>query len=129
MSRSHKYQIIALQLDDDSALISILTKLSFSFKRLDILFIEVMEFPGECSGSSESESNIGDLMGITDFFRADRRGALKQTKKIQNTKHMLTKISYLQNLLRLFHICIILRFISITKRIIRIPICIIRYHL
>lgn len=79
-SRSHKYQIIALQHDDDNALaftiINILTKLSFSFKRLDILFIEVMEFPGECSGASESESNIGDLIGITDFFRADRRGAL-----------------------------------------------------
>ena len=55
----------------------ILTKLSFSFKRLDILFTEVIEFPGECSGSSESESTIGDLKGITDFFLADRRGTLK----------------------------------------------------
>lgn len=55
-----------------------LTKLSFSLSRLDILFIEVMEFPGECSvgSSSESESTTGDRIGMTDFLRADRSGAL-----------------------------------------------------
>lgn len=54
--------------------------LNFSFNRLDILFIDVIEFPGECSRASKSESTTGDFFGMTDFFLADRAGALSEGK-------------------------------------------------